>query len=114
MKIPEEAELVRIFISEDDKWGHKPLYEAIVEEARKHGMAGATVLKGCLGFGAGSRIHSAKVLMLSEELPRVVEIVDGPERIKEFIPVLDGMLKGGGLITLEKIRVITYKSPAEK
>lgn len=108
MKLPEESELLRVFIGESDKYGGKPLYEAIVEEARRSGMAGATVVRGTLGFGVHSRLHSAKVLRLSEDLPMVVEIVDKPERIADFLPVLDKMV-GEGLITLEKIKVIAYR-----
>jgi PII-like signaling protein len=108
MKLPAEAELLRIFVGESDKHGGKPLYEAIVEEARRRGMAGATVLRGTLGFGAHSRIHTAKVLRLSEDLPMVVEIVDAPERIAAFLPELDAMM-GEGLVTLEKVRLIAYR-----
>ena len=108
MKLPAEAELLRIFIGESDKSGGRPLYEAIVESARERGMAGATVLRGALGFGAHSRIHTAKILRLSEDLPIVVEIVDKPQRIEEFLPELDEMIEEG-LITLEKVRVITYR-----
>lgn len=108
MKLPFEAELVRIFIGESDKHGSRPLYEVIVEEARRRGMAGATVLRGILGFGADSRIHTAKILRLSEDLPIVVEVVDSAERIAEFLPLLDGMIDEG-LITLEKVRVIAYR-----
>ena len=108
MQLPNEAELLRIFIGESDKWNGRPLYEVIVEEARKRGMAGATVLKGTLGFGADSRIHTAKILRLSEDLPLVIEIVDKPERIAEFLPQLDTMIDEG-LVTLEKVRVIAYR-----
>lgn len=108
MKLPSEAELLRIFIGESDKLGGRPLSEAIVEAARKRGMAGATVLRGTLGFGAHSRIHTAKILRLSEDLPIVIEIVDKPERIAEFLPELDEMI-GEGLITLEKVRIIAYR-----
>lgn len=108
MQLPNEAELLRIFIGESDKWHGRPLYEVIVEEARKRGMAGATVLKGTLGFGADSRIHTAKILRLSEDLPLVIEIVDKPERIAEFLPQLDTMIDEG-LVTLEKVRVIAYR-----
>ena len=108
MKLPSEAELLRIFIGESDKHGGRPLYEVIVEEARRRGMAGATVLRGTLGFGAHSRIHTAKVLRLSEDLPMVIEIVDKPERIAEFLPDLDSMI-AEGLVTLEKVRVIVYR-----
>ena len=108
MQLPSEAELLRIFIGESDKVQGRPLYEAIVQEARKRGMAGATVVKGTLGFGANSRIHTAKILRLSEDLPLVIEIVDKPERIAEFLPILDEMI-GEGLVTLEKVRIITYR-----
>lgn len=108
MNLPSEAELLRIFIGESDKHGHRPLYEVLVEEARKRGMAGATVTRGIIGFGKNSRIHTAKILRLSEDLPLVVEIVDTPDKIAEFLPDLDGFIKEG-LVTLEKIRVILYR-----
>ncbi len=108
MKLPSEAQLVRIFISENDKHAGRPLHEIIVEEARRSGMAGATVLRGILGFGAHSRIHTSKILRLSEDLPIVVEIVDNPERIDEFLPKLDTMIKEG-LITVENVNVIAYR-----
>lgn len=108
MQLPEEAELLRIFIGESDRQGHRPLYEAIVEEARRRGMAGATVVRGVMGFGAHSRIHTSKILRLSEDLPMVIEIVDRPERIAAFLPDLDRMI-GEGLVTLEKVRVIAYR-----
>ncbi|MBI5642100.1 MAG: DUF190 domain-containing protein [Deltaproteobacteria bacterium] len=108
MKLPLEAELVRVFIGESDKYGGKPLYQAIVEEARKRGMAGATAVRGTLGFGVHSRIHTSKVLRLSEDLPMIVEIVDKTERIEEFLPHLDSMVKEG-LITIEKVRVFAYR-----
>lgn len=108
MNLPAESELLRIFISEGDKFGHRPLYEAIVEEARRRGMAGATVLRGVMGFGKASRIHTAKILRLSEDLPMVVEIVDTPERIAAFLPELDRMMHSG-LVTLERVRVLTYR-----
>jgi PII-like signaling protein len=109
MKLPSEAELLRIFIGESDKHRGRPLYEVVVEEARRRGLAGATVLRGTIGFGASSRIHTAKILRLSEELPMVIEIVDKPERIAEFLPVLDDMVTEG-LVTLERVRVIAYRS----
>jgi PII-like signaling protein len=112
MKLPSEAQLLRIFIGESDKYHGRPLYQAIVEEARTRGMAGATVLRGTIGFGAHSRIHTAKVLRLSEDLPMVVEIVDTPERIEAFLPDLDAMI-GEGLVTLEKVQVITYRHNGE-
>ncbi len=108
MQLPLESELLRIFIGEGDKHPGRPLYEAVVEAARRRGMAGATVLRGTLGFGAASRIHTAKILRLSEDLPMVVEIVDKPERIAEFLPELDAIV-GDGLVTLEKVRVLTYR-----
>ncbi len=112
MKIEGEAQLVRIFVGEDDRHGGKPLFQAIVELARKEGLAGATVLKGVAGFGAHSRIHSASILRLSEDLPIVIEIVDQAEKIAKVLPVLDAML-GDGLITLEKVRVIAYRHSAK-
>ncbi len=108
MKLLNEAELLRIFIGEDDKFEGRPLYEAIVEEARERNLAGATVLRGYLGFGAHSRLHTAKILRISEDLPMVIEIVDAPEKIADFIPKLDTMIQEG-LVTLEKIRVIAYR-----
>ncbi len=108
MHLPEEAELLRIFVGESDKRHGRPLYEVIVEEARRRGLAGATVLRATVGFGAHSRIHTAKVLRLSEDLPMVIEIVDKPERIAEFLPDLD-QLMDEGLVTLEKVRVIIYR-----
>jgi hypothetical protein len=113
MFLPSEAELLRIFIGETDKKGGRLLYELIVEEARKHGMAGATVVRGEMGFGKASRIHTAKVLRLSEDLPIIVEIVDSPENIESFLPVLDDLVEGG-LVTLEKIEIITYRHGSEK
>src|SRR3989338_6969088 len=101
MELPSEAELLRIYIGETTKLGQRPLYELIVEEARKRGLAGATVTRGIMGFGRNSRIHTAKILRLSEDLPLIIEIVDQPERIAAFLPDLDGMV-GEGLVTLEK------------
>jgi len=105
--LPSETQLLRIFIGESDKHGHRPLYEAIVEEARKRGMAGATVLRGVMGFGKASRVHTIKILRLSEDLPIVIEIVDKPERIAAFLPDLDNMVQDG-LVTLESVQVIKY------
>ena len=113
MKLPVEASLLRIFIGESDKADGRPLYEVIVEEARKRGMAGATVLRGFLGFGANSRIHTSKVLRLSEDLPVVIEIVDAEDKIEAFLPELDSLV-GEGLVTLEKARVITYRHKPEE
>ncbi len=108
MKLPEEAELLRIFIGEEDRHRGKPLYEVIVRMAREQGLAGATVLRGMLGFGANSRIHTAKILRLSEDLPIVIEIVDQPERIEQFLPMLEPIIQEG-LITLEPIRILAYR-----
>lgn len=108
MNIPEDAYLLRIFIGESDRWEGTPLYEAIVRKAKKDGLAGATVLRGVMGFGANSRIHTAGILRLSEDLPIVVEIVDAKEKIERFCEVIDGML-GEGLATLEKAQVIHYR-----
>jgi PII-like signaling protein len=108
IKLPAEAELLRVFIGESDHYGGKPLYEAIIQEARRQGMAGATALRGLMGFGAHSRLHTAKVLCLSEDLPIVVEIVDTPEKIEALLPKLDDMIEEG-LVTLERVRVITYR-----
>ena len=109
MKLEGEGTLLRIFIGELDKWHHQPLYEAIVLRARELGLAGATVLRGPMGFGAHSRLHAAKILRLSEDLPVIIEIVDKEERIHAFLPELDAMV-GDGLVTLEKVRVITYRA----
>jgi PII-like signaling protein len=109
MNLPREGQLLRIFIGESDRHQGLPLYEAIVREARKHGLAGATVFRGMEGFGANSRIHTARILRLSEDLPLVVEIVDTEERIQAFLPLLDGMVKEG-LATVEKATVIFYRS----
>ncbi|AER67208.1 protein of unknown function DUF190 [Thermovirga lienii DSM 17291] len=108
MELPQEAQLLRIFIGESDKYKGKPLYEAIVNRAKELSMAGATVLRGILGFGAHSRLHSAKILRLSEDLPVVIEIVDTPERIQAFLPHLDEMITEG-LVTLEKVQVLYYR-----
>src|SRR6267378_1435861 len=107
MQIPERAALLRIFIGEDDKADGKPLYEAIVLRARETHLAGATVLRGPLGYGRSSRLHTAKILRLSQDLPVVVEIVDTEEKIKAFLPILEE-LTASCLITLEKVTVIRY------
>jgi PII-like signaling protein len=101
--------LLRIFIGESDRWRHQPLYEAIVLKARELQLAGATVLRGPMGFGKSSVLHTAKILRLSMDLPLVIEIVDTEEKIQAFLPVLDQMMKGG-LVTLEKVRVIDYRA----
>ena len=107
MDLPHEAVLLRIHLGESDKWQHQPLYEAIVLKARELHLAGATVLRGPMSFGRSSRLHTAKVLRLSDDLPLVIEIVDSEEKINAFLPVLDGMMRGG-LVTMEKVRVIRY------
>lgn len=112
MHLPAESLLLRIFIGESDRHDGRPLYEAIVLKAREHGLAGATVLRSPMGFGAASRLHTAKILRLSDDLPMVIEIVDEEAKINAFLTVLDGMM-GGGLVTLEKVQVIKYRS-AEK
>ncbi len=109
MQIPHDAVLLRIFIGESDRHEHHPLYEAIVLKARELHLAGATVLRGSMGFGKSSRLHTAKILRLSMDLPLVVEIVDNEEKIRAFLPVLDTMMKGG-LLTLEKVTVIDYRA----
>ena len=107
MQLPEDALLLRIYIGESDRWQHQTLYEAIVLKARELHLAGATVLRGPMGFGAASRIHTAKILRLSMDLPMVIEIVDTEEKVKSLLPFLEQMM-GGGLVTMEKIKVIHY------
>ncbi len=107
MDIPQDAMLLRIFIGENDKFHGRPLYEAIVLQAREMHLAGATVLRGPMGFGRSSRLHTAKILRLSADLPLVIEIVDSEEKIQNFLPVLDGMMESG-LVTLEKAKVLRY------
>jgi PII-like signaling protein len=109
MELPHEAVLLRIFIGESDRWQSKPLYEAIVLKARELHLAGATVLRGPMGFGKSSRLHTSKILRLSYDLPLVIEIVDAKDKINGFLPVLNEMMRGG-LVTLEKVRVIDYRS----
>ena len=108
MHLPEDAVLLRIFIGESDRYQHRPLYEAIVLKARELQLAGATVLRGPMGFGKSSHLHTAKILRLSMDLPIVIEIVDTEEKVNAFLPVLDEMM-GGGLATLEKAKVIRYQ-----
>lgn len=107
MQIPRDAVLLRIFIGEDDKFRDLPLYEAIVLKAREMHLGGATVLRGHVGFGHSSRIHTTKILRLSQDLPVIVEIVDSQDKIDVFLPVLDEMM-GSGLVTLEKVQVLQY------
>jgi PII-like signaling protein len=109
MRIPREGQLLRIFVGESDRWKGKPLFEAIVQEARRQGLAGATVFRGFEGFGARSRIHTSRILRLSEDLPILVEIVDAEDKIQAFLPVLDGMVREG-LVTVEKATVIFYRA----
>ena len=113
MQLPEDAVLLRIYVGESDRWQHQPLYEAIVLKARELHLAGATVLRGPMGFGAASRIHTAKILRLSMDLPIVVEIVDTDDKVQTLLPFLDEMM-GGGLVTLDKIRVIHYREGKKK
>ncbi len=108
MKLTGQAQLLRVFIGEDDRHQGRVLSEAIVEEARRRGLAGATVIKGALGFGANSLVHTSKILRLSQDLPVVVEIVDLEEKIAAFLPALDAMISEG-MVTLEKVQVITYR-----
>ncbi|HKQ60423.1 MAG TPA: DUF190 domain-containing protein [Candidatus Polarisedimenticolaceae bacterium] len=108
MKLEGEGQLLRIYIGESDRWRQHPLYEAIVLEARRRGLAGATVLRGPMGFGGSSRIHTAKILRLSEDLPIVIEIADREEAIAAFLPVLDEMVTEG-LITLERVHIVRYR-----
>ena len=113
MKLEGEGRLLRIFIGESDRWHGKPLYEAIVELARREGLAGATVLRGIEGFGAESHLHTARILRLSEDLPVVIEIVDREEAIDRVLPQLDEMV-GEGMVTVERVHVIAYRSKADR
>lgn len=113
MQLPQESLLLRIFLGESDRHDGRPLYEAIVLKARELGLAGATVLRSPMGFGATSHLHTAKILRLSDDLPMIVEIVDAEEKLNAFLPVLDGMMDGG-LITLEKVKVLHYRSRRSK
>ncbi len=111
MEIKGEAKLLRIFLGDSDKLGHIPVYEKIVGEARKANLAGATVFKGVMGFGHDSRVHTAKILRLSEDMPLVIEIVDAIEKIQQFLPILHTIFEEancGGLITIEKVEIIKY------
>src|ERR1051326_8089348 len=109
MKIPEHGKLLRVFIGESDRWHRQPLYEAIVLKARELGLAGATVLRGPMGFGANSRLHTAKILRLSADLPVVIEIVDTEEKINALLPCLDEMVLEG-LVTIEDVKVLKYRA----
>src|SRR5438034_5390979 len=110
MQIPHDAVLLRIFIGENDRYNRTPLYEAIVLKAREMHLAGATVLRGPMGFGHSSRLHTAKILRLSEDLPLIIEVVDSEDQINAFLPILDGLMSSG-LVTLEKVRVLQYGPP---
>jgi PII-like signaling protein len=112
MQIPRDAVLLRIFIGENYRFEHAPLYEAIVLKAREMHLGGATVLRGPMGFGHSSRLHTTKILRLSEDLPFVIEIVDSEEKINQFLPVLDGMM-GSGLVTIEKVKVLQYGTESQ-
>src|SRR5512147_885162 len=107
MQLPQEAVLLRVFIGESDRYEHRPLYEAIVLKAREAHIAGATVLRGPMGFGHSSRLHTAKILRLSEDLPMVIEIVDAEDKIKSFIATIEPIM-GAGLVTLERVQVLRY------
>src|SRR6266478_9150678 len=111
MQVPRNAVLLRIFVGEDDRFEHRPLYEAVVLKAREQHLAGATVLRGPMGFGKSSRLHTSKILRLSEDLPLLIEIVDSEDNINAFLPILDGMMSSG-LITLEKVQVLQYGEKA--
>jgi PII-like signaling protein len=104
----DQGELLRIFVGESDRWEKQPLYEAIVKAAREADLAGATVLRGVMGFGRSSRVHTAKILRLSQDLPIVIEIADRAEKIEAFLPTVDRMVTEG-LVTVEKVRVIKYR-----
>jgi len=110
MNLPTDSVLLRIFIGEADRHEGHPLHEAIVLKARELHLAGATVLRGAIGFGKSSRLHTSKILRLSADLPLMIEIVDSEEKIQAFLPMLDAMM-GGGLVTLEKVRVLHYRGP---
>ena len=103
-----EQVLMRIFIGESDRWEHRPLHQALVELLRREGLAGATVLKGVAGFGAASVVHTSRLLELSSDLPLVIEVVDAPERLESILPRIEAMMSGG-LVTMEKVRVIHYE-----
>jgi len=113
MELPHESVLLRIFIGESDRHGGHPLHEAIVLKARELHLAGATVLRGAMGFGKSSRLHTTKILRLSVDLPLVIEIVDSEEKINAFLPILDGMI-GGGMVTLENVRVLHYRGGTQE
>ncbi len=111
-RIEGEGKLLRLFIGESDTWHGKPLYQAIVERVREEGLAGATVIRGIEGFGADSRMHTSRILRLSEDLPVLIEIVDTPERIDAIVPILDEMVSEG-MLTLERVQIVSYRSSAD-
>lgn len=113
MQLPREATRLSIYLGESDRWKHQPLFEAIVLKARECHLAGATVLRGPMGFGKTSRLHTAKILRLSMDLPMVIEVVDTEDKIQAFLPLLDEMMTGG-LVTLESVRVISYRADESK
>jgi uncharacterized protein len=112
VKLDGEGKLLRLFIGESDTWRGRPLYQAIVERVREEGLAGATVVRGIEGFGADSRLHTSRILRLSEDLPVVIEIVDTPERIDHVVPILDEMVSEG-MLTLERVQIVSYRSSDE-
>jgi hypothetical protein len=112
VRLEGEGKLLRLFIGESDTWHGKPLYQAIVERVRREGLAGATVIRGIEGFGADSRLHTSRILRLSEDLPVVIEIVDTPEQIDRVVPILDEMV-GEGMLTLERVQIVSYRSSDE-
>ncbi|MGH2688742.1 MAG: DUF190 domain-containing protein [Actinomycetota bacterium] len=113
MKLEGEGKLLRIFIGESDRWEHKPLYEEIVRAAREKGLAGATVIRGIEGFGAHSRLHTARILRLSEDLPLIIEIVDRADKVDAFVAEIDHMIQEG-LVTLERVEVIKYRADKDR
>jgi uncharacterized protein len=112
VRLEGEGKLLRLFIGESDTWHGKPLYQAVVERVREEGLAGATVLRGIEGFGADSRIHTSRILRLSEDLPVVIEIVDTPAQIDRVVPILDEMV-GEGMLTLERVQIVSYRSSGD-
>jgi PII-like signaling protein len=104
--------LVRIFIGDSDKWHHQPLHRAILERLRQDGFAGATVLRGVAGFGAASIIHTSSIVDLSADLPVIIEVVDDEEHVQKLLPILDEMITGGALVTMEKVKIVRY-APGE-
>lgn len=113
MRIEGEGKLLRLFIGESDTWHGKPLFQAIVERVREEGLAGATVIRGIEGFGADSRLHTSRILRLSEDLPILIEIVDTPERIDRVVPILDEMVSEG-MLTLERVQIVSYRSSRDR